>query len=47
MAVSPDNTVRSIAHRANAAGSASIFGAVSIIAVLMLAWGAIVATGLT
>jgi hypothetical protein len=47
MAVSPGNTVRSIAHRADAAGSAPIFGAVGIIAVLMPAWGAIVATGLT
>jgi len=47
MAVSPDNTVRGVARRADPAGSASIFGAVGIIAVLMLAWGAIVATGLT
>ena len=47
MAVSPANTVRSVARRAHAAGSASISGAVGIIAVLMLAWGAIVATGLT
>ena len=47
MAVSPDDKVRSVARRADAAGSGSIFGAVSIIAVLTLAWGAIVATGLT
>jgi len=39
-------TVHSVARRADAAGSASIFGAVGIIAVLMLTWGAIVATGL-
>jgi len=47
MAVSPDNTARSVARRADAAESAAIFGAVGIIAVLMLVWGAIVATGLT
>jgi hypothetical protein len=47
MAVSPDNTARSVARRADAAGSAAIFGVVGIIAVLMLVWGAIVATGLT
>jgi len=47
MAVSPDNTVRSVARRADAAGLASVFRAVGIIAALMLAWGAIVATGLT
>jgi hypothetical protein len=39
-------TVRSVARRVDTTGSASIFGAVGIIAVLMLAWGAIVATGL-
>jgi hypothetical protein len=41
------HTVRSVARRADVAGSASISGAVGIIAVLMLAWGAIVATCLT
>ena len=47
MALSPANTARSVARRADAAVSASISAAVGIIAVLMLAWGAIVATGLT
>ena len=37
---------RGVARRVDTAGSASIFGAVGIIAVLMLTWGAIVATGL-
>jgi len=37
---------RSVARRVDTAGSTSIFGAVGIIAVLMLTWGAIVATGL-
>jgi len=39
-------TVRSVARRADAAGSASIFGALGIIAALMLTWSAIVAAGL-
>ena len=39
-------TVRSVARHVDTTGSASIFRAVGIIAVLMLAWGAIVATGL-
>jgi hypothetical protein len=43
----PHRTVRGVARRADTAGSASISGAVGIIAVLMLAWGAIVATCLT
>ena len=38
-------TVRTVARRADT-GPTSILGAVGVIAVLMLTWGAIVATGL-
>jgi hypothetical protein len=37
---------RAIARRANASASGSIRGAFGIIMILMLAWGAIVASGL-
>jgi hypothetical protein len=41
-----DRVPRAIARRANASAAASVRGAVGIIVILMLAWGAIVVSGL-